>query len=162
MKKELPVRKHIRLEGYDYSKSGYYFITMCVKGGHEILWDCPFVGARIARPPLSAQGDIVRAAIEHIPQVYSSVEIDNYVVMPNHVHMLVVLHKVGGRAMRAPTISRIVNQMKGYVTKQLGYPIWQKLFHDHVIRSEEEYQKIWTYIENNPATWTEDCYHKNK
>ncbi len=62
------------------------------------------------------------------------------------------------RAMRAPTISTVINQMKGYVTKQIGFSLWQKLFHDHIIRNEEEYRKIWEYIDTNPLKWEDDCY----
>ena len=61
--------------------------------------------------------------------------------------------------MRAPTISNVINQMKGYVTKQIGYSIWQKLFHDHIIRDDAEYQRICQYIEENPARWNEDEYY---
>jgi hypothetical protein len=64
-----------------------------------------------------------------------------------------------GRAMRAPTISNIVNQMKGYVTKQIGYSVWQKLFYDRIIRDEAEYLKIWQYIDENPVKWQDDCYY---
>ena len=59
--------------------------------------------------------------------------------------------------MRAPTISRVINQLKGYVTKQLGYSIWQKLFHDQIIRDEAEYQRIWQYINENPEKWEDVC-----
>ncbi len=65
-----------------------------------------------------------------------------------------------GRPMVAPTISTVVQQIKGYVTKQIGIPIWQKLFHDHVIRNEQDYREIWEYIENNPAKWEEDCFFR--
>ena len=61
--------------------------------------------------------------------------------------------------MVAPTISTVIRQMKGYVTKQLGVSVWQKLFHDHVIRNEWEYQEIWTYIDNNPTQWELDCFY---
>ncbi|MEG1887523.1 MAG: hypothetical protein RR177_05285, partial [Oscillospiraceae bacterium] len=61
--------------------------------------------------------------------------------------------------MRAPTIATAINQMKGYVTKQIGISLWQKLFHDHIIRNEREYQKIWQYIDENPLKWEEDCFY---
>ena len=163
MEKELPVRKNIRLQGYDYSQAGYYHITMCVQGGHELLWvEEQIVGARIAHP-LSHIGETVKIAIENIPEFYPNVKIDKYVIMPNHIHMIIVLHEdVSGRAMRAPTISRIINQMKGYVTKQVGFSVWQKLFHDEIIRNQKAYQNIWQYIENNPAKWAEDDYFVKK
>ena len=78
--------------------------------------------------------------------------------MPNHIHILLRIDR-DGRPMVAPTISRIVKQMKGYVTKNVGYQIWQKLFHDHIIRDEKDYLKIAEYIENNPYKWKEDCFY---
>ena len=61
-----------------------------------------------------------------------------------------------GRTQFAPTLSRILKQFKGSVTKQVGAPIWQKSFYDHVIRNEAEYLDTWAYIDENPAKWTED------
>ncbi len=61
--------------------------------------------------------------------------------------------------MVAPTISTVIQQLKGVVTKKIGKPIWQKLYHDHVIRGEADYLKIWEYIENNPTKWKEDCFY---
>ena len=155
--KDLPVRKNIRLSGYDYSKAGCYYITLCIKERHELLWKSTPVGAHNVRPQLSDVGVIIESAIENIPKIYPSVKIDKYVIMPNHIHMIIVQGSLG-RAMRAPTISRIINQMKGYVTKQVGYSMWQKLFHDHIIRDEAEYQRIWKYIDENPVSWAVDEY----
>ena len=155
----LPVRKNIRLKEYDYSQTGCYFITMCIKQRHEVLWDPANVGARIARPLLSNIGDIVDKAIVNIPHIYESIKVDNHVIMPNHIHMIMTTENNHGRAMRAPTVSTVINQTKGYITKQVGYTIWQKLFHDHIIRDENEYLKIWKYIDENPMKWQEDCYY---
>ena len=83
--------------------------------------------------------------------------------MPNHVHLLLQINTdPDGRAMLAPTVSRVVQQLKGVVTKQIGHSIWQKLFHDHVIRNEKDYLKIWEYIDNNPARWQEDCFYEEE
>lgn len=74
--------------------------------------------------------------------------------------MIIVLQdSEGGRAMHAPTISTIINQFKGYVTKQIGQSIWQKSFHDHIIRNDKEYHEIYEYIENNPLKWELDKYY---
>ncbi|MCL2408997.1 MAG: transposase [Oscillospiraceae bacterium] len=134
-----------------------------MKDGHEMLWDGNSgVGARIARP-LSDIGETIKTAIENIPKIYTNVAIDKYVIMPNHVHIIILLRNINdGRAMRAPTISTVVNQMKGYVTKEIGFSLWQKLYHDHIIRDETEYQHIWQYIDENPENWTEDCYFAKK
>ena len=121
------------------------------------------VGASIARPEdvgLSKYGKIVVEAIEKISTIYPVITVDNYVVMPNHIHLLLQIHSdSSGRAMLAPTISIVIQQMKGYATKKIGRSIWQKLFHDHVIRDEKGYLKIWNYIEGNPSKWEEDCFY---
>jgi len=64
--------------------------------------------------------------------------------------------------MVAPTMKRVIQQMKGYVTKQIGKPIWQKLYHDHVVRGEKDYEKIWNYIELNPQYWHKDCFYTHE
>jgi REP element-mobilizing transposase RayT len=102
--KELPTRKPNRLKNYDYSQSGYYFITICTEERYELLWR-PDVGARIARPSLSDIGEIVKHAIENIPHVYKSVIVDKYVIMPDHIHLILIIENAHGRAMRAPTIT---------------------------------------------------------
>ena len=159
---ELPKRKPNRLPHFDYNTPAAYFITICTKNRQKIFWEN--VGASIARPqspPLSESGQIVAQAIRNIEIHYPAISIDHYVVMPNHIHLLLQIRTdESGRPMVAPTISTVVQQMKGYVTKQLGVSVWQKLFHDHVIRNEKDYQEIWQYIENNPIRWENDCFYK--
>ena len=160
MDMELPKRKPNRLDNYDYSSDGAYFITICVTDMKCILGKIN-VGATIGRPYemyLSEIGKIVDEAINGIPKYYDAVFVDKYVVMPNHIHILLRIDR-GGRPMVAPTVSRIVQQMKGYVTKKVGCQIWQKLFHDHIIRDEKDYLKIAEYIENNLYKWKEDCFY---
>ena len=158
---ELPKRKPNRLRKYDYSTPGAYFLTICTAGGKCIFWER--VGATIGRPqkpPLSQYGRIVDEAIREIPLHYPAVSVDHYIVMPNHIHLLLQIHTdKDGRPMVAPTASRIVQQLKGAITKRIGHSVWQKLFHDYVIRGEQDYLKIWTYIDNNPARWAEDCFY---
>jgi len=64
--------------------------------------------------------------------------------------------------MLAPTISTVVQQFKGVITKRIGQSVWQKLFHDHVIRDQRDYDKIWQYIDNNPLRWKEDCFYEEE
>ena len=158
---ELPKRKQNRLTEYDYSQPGAYFITICTHNKQMLFWEN--VGASIARqekPQLSFYGNVVQEAILNIPKIYPTISVDNYVVMPNHIHLLLQIHTDdSGRAMLAPTIAKVVQQMKGYVTKQLGVSVWQKLFHDHVVRGEKDYLEIWNYIEGNPSKWEEDCFY---
>ena len=123
-----------------------------------MLWEDTVVGARIARPKLTNVGKITEGAINQIPAHYPMIDINKHVIMPNHIHMILLINN-DGRAMRAPTISTVINQMKGYVTKQIGFSIWQKLFHAHIIRNETEYQIILQYIDENPARWALDEYY---
>lgn len=156
----LPKRKPNRLKNYDYSQNGAYFITICTKDRQELLWK---TGARIQQTqdaiPLSAHGVIVDTAIRDIPKYYPCVSLDKYVIMPNHIHMILTIANEDGRAMRAPTIATVINQLKGHVTKQIGGSLWQKLYHDRIIRNEPEYLKIWQYIDTNPLKWEEDCFY---
>ena len=105
-------------------------------------------------------GKMVDEAIQNIPSAYSALSVDSYVIMPNHIHMLLVIDTdPNGRSMIAPTISTVVRLMKSAVSKDVGHSIWQRSFFDHVIRNEKDYQRIWEYIENNPIKWTDDCFY---
>ena len=150
-------RKQNRLDSFDYSSNAAYFITICTKNRRNLFWNA--VGASIARPPerLSSYGRTVDDAIRVIPIHYPTVVLEKYVVMPNHVHLLLRISSDSGQP--SPTISTVIQQMKGYVTKKSGADIWQKSFHDHVVRNESDYLEIWEYIENNPQKWALDCFY---
>ena len=171
--KDLPIRKSIRLKGYDYSQSGYYFITICVNGKHDILGD--ITDGQLS---LSEYGKTVKLEIENISTVRKECIIDKYVVMPNHIHMIVQIVGddgnrpaemwVNNKKRRSDyhlplrrSVSNMVQGLKGAVTRRLGFSIWQRSFHDHIIRDEADYQKIWKYIDENPLRWSEDCYYAN-
>ena len=153
-----PQRKPNRLTEYDYSTPNAYFLTICTKNRKNLFWKN--VGAIIDRPeniPLTNLGCLVRQCIIEIPMHYPMISVDNFVVMPNHIHLLLQIHTdADGRSLIAPTISTVVRLMKGTVSKQAGFSVWQKGFYDHVIRNDKDYQSIWNYIEGNPGKWTED------
>lgn len=152
----LPRRKPYRLSEYDYSSIGAYFVTICTKNRIPYLSEIA-VGTSIARPPevnLKPSGKIVDAAIQQIPAHYPGVQVDQYVIMPNHIHILLQLTEAD-----CPRLERIIQQFKGYVTKQCGKSIWQDKYYDHVIRDENDYLTKYQYIENNPAKWAEDEYY---
>ena len=152
----LPKRKQIRLHQYDYSSPGAYFVTICTKDRRCILSDVA-VGAATSRPPelrLTAYGEIVDSAIKSIPAIYPAVFIDNYVIMPNHVHIL-LRFETDARA----KLGRIIQQLKGFVTKQCGKAIWQDKYYDHIIRDEGDYLTRYQYIVSNPGKWAEDEYY---
>ena len=102
----LPRRKPNRLPNYDYSQAGYYFITLCTKDKQPLFWQ-PSVGADIIRPPqgvpLSSIGRVVDEAIRAIPAHYPNVALDKFVVMPNHIHLILALAEPDGRIISAPT-----------------------------------------------------------
>ena len=154
----LPKRKPNRLPEYDYSTPNAYFITICTQSRKNLFWKG--VGAIIDRPenvPLTNLGCLVRQCIIEIPMHYPMISVDNFVVMPNHIHLLLQIHTdADGRSLIAPTISTVVRLMKGTVSKQAGFSVWQKGFYDHVIRNDKDYQSIWNYIQGNPSKWTED------
>jgi len=144
---------------------GCYFITICAKDRAELFWDMAAensVGAACGRPPLSVIGLCVLEEIRNLSQVYAAITVDKYVIMPNHIHIILRSQPMfNGRPQAAPTIERVINQFKGAVTKKAGFPIWQKSYHDHIIRSDADYRRIWEYIDTNPARWREDCYYKD-
>ena len=157
MNYELPIRKSNRLHGYDYSCAGYYFITICTKDRKHLLSS---VGANCVRPKLSDVGNVIDKEINVLSATYNNVTVDKYVIMPNHIHIILTITDCG-RTEFAPTIPRIVKQFKGSITKHIGYPIWQKSYYDQIIRSQADYQNIWEYIDTNPAKWEEDEYYCN-
>ena len=158
-----PERKRNRLKDYDYSSEGYYFITICTKDREAVLWERAPVGAAFGRLVLSEIGSIVDKEIHEIEGIYSNVMIDKYVVMPNHIHMIIILktkQEEGGRPKAAPTIPQILNKFKGSISKQIGRSTWQKSYYDHVIRDEADYLAVWQYVDNNPAKWLDDEYYE--
>lgn len=161
---KLPLQKSNRLKEYDYSTPNAYFITICSIERRCIFWNN--VGATIGRPKgsiFSPCGLVIEQAINRIPAHYPAISVDNYVIMPNHVHLLLQIHSdSSGRPMVAPTISNVIQQLKGQVSKQVGAPVWQKGFYDHVVRSSSDYREIWEYIDNNPIRWTEDKLYSNE
>ena len=150
------------MQGHDYSSAGYYFITICIKDKHEMLGE--IVGDAALGVPsvaLTDIGEIARQRIEHINSNSNHVQLKKYVIMPNHIHLILSIENWTPRA-ASPTKSEIpqaVNAIKSLTTKQIGYSIWQRSYHDHIIRDETEYQKIWQYIDQNPARWQSDCYY---
>ena len=157
-------RKHNRLENFDYSTTGYYFITVCTAKKQKIL--CDIVGCGILDAPkitLSETGKIVKNQLDFMSDFYDNIKIDKYIIMPNHLHIIIKICGDGGVPRTShPTdnlISNFVGTFKRFSNKYVRNNIWQKSFYDHIIRDENDYLRIWEYIENNPAKWTEDEYY---
>jgi len=152
---ELPKRKPIRIDNYNYSTPGIYFITVCTANREKLFWES--VGADIIRPqnvPLSKIGKILEQGILQISTHYENVVVDKYCIMPDHIHLILQIEScIDGRIISAPTVSTIIGSMKRWVSRQVGKAIWQKAFYDHVIRNQQDYDAIWKYIENNPLKY---------
>ena len=155
----LEKRKRNRLQSYDYSQNGAYFLTVCTKDKQCIFWSAQPHALEVPDGTwhLSRAGLAADAAIRGIPLHYSGATVEKYVVMPNHLHMILLL--AGNGLMPAADISRIIQQLKAAVTKKTGYAVWQKSFHDRIIRDEDEYMAVWDSIHANPICWGEDCYY---
>ncbi len=144
---ELPKRKRIRLEGFNYASCGGYFVTMCLAGRRPLLWE-EGQGNPEAPPELSRIGKIVEQEIKRWNGLFKQVRIDPYQIMADHVHLVIFIEESGQAP--PPSLSRMVQQFKGAVTKRVGRSIWQKSFYDHVIRNDESYLGVWRYIDENP------------
>ena len=162
---ELPQRKPNRLPEYDYSTPGAYFLTICIQNRKPILGQ--IVGGGALDAPhviLSKAGVSVRRYILSGNQI-PGIRVDKFVIMPNHVHLIVmVTQSAPDGTSRAPSptnaqIPRFVSALKRFCHRDLGRVIFQRSYHDHVIRNEADYLKIWRYIDTNPAKWEADCFY---
>jgi putative transposase len=162
-------RKSIRLKGYDYSQAGAYFVTMVTY--HR---DCLFGKIENGEMVLNDLGKIADECWRAIPEHFPNVDLDTHVIMPNHAHGVIVINDDGrmGAIYRAhtteqfgkPTVGSlptIVRTYKAAVTRIIGREhnatsIWQRNYHEHIIRSKREMDNIWRYIESNPAHWDDD------
>ena len=155
----LPERKHNRLSNYDYSSNGAYFITICTLDMQCVL--STIVGADDLGSPkvrLKKYGHIVEKNLVHMNEIYDEIKIDKYVIMPNHVHILLTVEHNGfsGAPRSSPptnTLSKFVAALKKFTNKEIGNNIWQRSFHDHIIRNDEDYFLHLQYIEENPKKW---------
>lgn len=150
-------RKSTRIPGYDYSTENYYFITVCTDN-KKCIFGQP--------EQLNEAGKIAQECIENIEGIFQGVRVDNYVVMPNHIHCIIALEGAD-QGMIHPSVSTVIGQYKMTVTKKIRqlYPnmkVWQRSFHDHIIRSQKSYEKIWNYVEYNAEKWKEDCFNPEK
>lgn len=155
-------RKELRLPGYDYGQPGGYFITFCTKGKSKILGKV--VGGGVLDAPtvrLTKSGLAAETCIQNIIRLYKHVSIPCYVIMPNHIHLLVVLEN-GSSGTPTPTnqtIPALVSAIKRLTNRSAGKPLWQRGYYDHIVRNHDDYLQICSYIESNPAKWTEDKYY---
>jgi len=168
-------RSSIRLKEYDYSQVGAYFVTICAQ-------DRKYLFGRIVdgKMRLNKTGKMIQLVWNEMPQNYSGVNVDSFVVMPNHIHGIIVLSSVGAGPCAcpdsgqpqgvAPTMSLpdVVHRFKSLTTNryrqfliqngkhQFSERLWQRNYYEHIIRNEEKLNLIREYILNNPLQWQFD------
>jgi putative transposase len=156
-------RKPNRLRDYDYSQDGYYFITICTRGRKEF-----FGNIREGKLDLNRFGETVNQCWYDLPRHYPNCSLDSFVIMPNHVHGIIVIDNenvVGNGLKPFPThgLSEIIRGFKTFSSRKINEEIeidnkfqWQKSFYDHIIRGERSLDLIREYIQNNPLKWDLD------
>ena len=155
---EFPKRKPTRLKNYDYSECGAYFITICTQGRRCLF--SHIVGEGLAPPEISltTYGRVADQQINQITSRYPHIAVDHYVIMPNHIHMLLLVSGETGGSRPSPTVVDAVRAFKSITTRLCGAGsgLFQRSFYDHIIRGEADYREIWEYIECNPINWRKD------
>jgi REP element-mobilizing transposase RayT len=155
-------RRSIRLQGYDYSLAGAYYVTIVTHGRKHL-----FGNIANGKMQLNRFGQIVQSAWYDLPGHYRHVELAAFCIMPNHVHAIIVLtdHAVDGYK-RHP-LSEIVRAFKSFSARRInalrkmqGLPVWQRNYYEHIIRNEQDYLSKTTYILNNPLNWEADEENK--
>jgi REP element-mobilizing transposase RayT len=174
-------RRSIRLKEYDYSRMGAYFVTICAWNRECVFWE--ITEGKVA---YSDAGAIIEDVWNGLPVRFPSIEVDDFVIMPNHIHGIVILnapvgaglalpgkgnepkHKQKGAASGAPTLGNIVRTFKSVSTvtenrrrDRQGFPLWQRNYYEHIIRDEREFIVTCKYIRYNPLKWHEDEENPN-
>ena len=113
---------------------------------------------------LTDYGRIADKYINQINEFYGYISVDKYVIMPNHVHFILSIENAENGTSRTPSptnseISKFVSTFKRFCNKEYGANIWQRSFHDHIIRNQKDYEKIWKYIDGNVLNWEKDCFY---
>lgn len=164
-------RRSIRLKGFDYSSNGAYFITVCTQDRAN-LFGKVVVGADLvsAQVQLNNAGQMVEDVLINTICSFNGIDLVNHTIMPNHIHFIAILSRADTRSAPTGTISDVVRILKSETTVKyingvksglyspFNKRIWQRNYHDRIIRDEREYLRICRYIEENPANWIKDEY----
>ena len=155
MKKNLPNRKRNRLKEYDYSLNNFYYVTICMQNRKEFF--SKIVNEKLV---LSQFGKIVTDVLNNLPKYYPC-ELDEYVVMPDHIHAIIILNNEGDKI--RISLSTVIQRFKTFTSKKINELSvdqekfhWQKSFYDRIIRDEKELYMIRNYIRLNPLKWELD------
>ena len=172
---DLPKRKSTRLKNYDYSSAGAYFVTICIRDRMHILSEIvkadltatgkttdPAVGEGLAPPEITVKlkpcGEIVKEQLRLIETRFPSVTIEEYVIMPDHIHAIIFLHGKAGGASPSPTLDDVVCAFKSLTSRsckqQYGVEkMFQRSSAEHIVRDREDYETRRKYIYENPKRW---------
>ena len=167
--KDFPKRKNIRLQKYDYSSNGLYFVTICTDekknlfGRYDVgaIHESPAKHMKNQCVKLNLYGKIAENIIQSLPIHFNDVKIENYIIMPNHIHMLISINNniASERAIRESPLQRsLLSKMVGYIKMNISKEIhkynpslniWQRGYYDHIIRNQSDFEYHWNYIEYN-------------
>jgi REP element-mobilizing transposase RayT len=173
--KDLPKRKSTRLKNYDYSSAGAYFVTICVRDRMQILSEIVrtdltsanktngiAVGEGLAPPEITVKlkpcGEIVKEQLQLIETRFPSVTVEDYVIMPDHIHAVIFLHGKAGGASPSPTLDDVICAFKSLTSRSCKQKygiekMFQRSSAEHIVRDREDYETRRKYIYENPKRW---------
>ncbi len=157
-----PNRKNLRLKDHDYRQNYTYFVTICTDKKRNLLSEIVWID--INNSPKVILTDIgieIEKTIDHINNHYTNAICKKYVIMPNHVHLIITVNSAENMS-----LPDIIRQFKSFTTKRYNdiygtknKVLWQRNYYEHIIRNDNDCLNIWQYINNNPAKWMEDEYY---
>ena len=172
-------RKSIRLKGYDYSKAGRYFITVCTQ--NRLHYFGEIVGATLRGRPNNPDAMIETWLLE-LEHKFNDVKIGPYVIMPNHIHVIIEKENAGSVAdqnrggqwgdhagsplrnvigwFKTMTTNEYMRKVREGLYEPFEKRLWQRNYYEHIIRDEQDYQTIAEYIEQNPMRWEQDVLYE--
>ena len=173
--KDLSKRKSTRLKNFDYSSAGAYFVTICIRDRMQILSEIVrtdltvvdktigrAVGEGLAPPEITVKlkpcGEVVKEQLRLIETRFPSVTVEDYVIMPDHIHAVILLHGKTGGASPSPTVDDVICAFKSLTSRSCKQKygiekMFQRSSADHVVRDREDYETRRKYIYENPRRW---------
>jgi putative transposase len=149
---DLPRRRSLRLPEFDYSTPGAYFVTVCARNRQ-----CLFGEIADGKMEPDALAELVAGCWNEIPSHFPNAGLDAFIVMPNHIHGILLFSDAGVGCIRP--LQMVVGSFKAAVSRKAGFPVWQRNYYEHVIRCEAELNLVRHYIQDNPAHWLADQEH---
>lgn len=171
---ELPKRKRIRLENYDYSQNNAYFVTICTHGRQRLFGYAAVspVGAHPCVRP-SAAGEMVEKWINKTAEKFPEYIIEPYIIMPDHIHLIIIICGAAGghagpplqdviRWFKTQTTNEYIRGVKSGIYPPYNKKIWQRSFYDHIIRNSSDMTETVKYIYDNPLKWYAEHKEENQ